>query len=276
MVAVGTGDAQQLSIWRIGLMGLGGTENCVTSPCSYVGTAGWSVPGPLADQFGNGSSHLERYASRLNAVEINSSFYRPHRRATYERWAASVPDGFRFAVKLPRTITHEHRLSDCDDLLGLFAQEVCGLGIKRGPILVQLPPSLALNGAVARRFFVQAHTILRGAIVCEPRHESWFSEGASALLAEQHIARVAADPSVVPNGLQPGGWRGVSYFRLHGTPKVYRSDYAAAAIGRHAALVRDMLSAGREVWTIFDNTAAGHAPANALALVSRCASIRMT
>jgi uncharacterized protein YecE (DUF72 family) len=77
----------------------------------FVGTAGWTVPKQHLALFsaldeGAKRSHLERYASRLCCAEINSSFHRPHRRATWERWAATTPDDFRFAVKAPKAITH--------------------------------------------------------------------------------------------------------------------------------------------------------------------------
>ncbi len=85
-----------------------------------IGTAGWSVPALYAEEMPRGGSHLERYARRLNAVEINSSFYRPHQRKTYERWAQSTPADFRFSVKVPKAITHEARLADCDPLLIVF------------------------------------------------------------------------------------------------------------------------------------------------------------
>ena len=99
-----------------------------------------------------GGSHLERYARHLNAVEINSSFYRPHRRTTYQRWAQSVPDDFRFSVKLPKTITHEAGLTDCGALLDRFVDEVTGLGDKLAVLLVQLPPKSALSKRIANRF----------------------------------------------------------------------------------------------------------------------------
>ncbi len=92
-------------------------------PRILIGTAGWSLPGTQRDRFAEGPSLLARYATRLDAVEINSSFYRPHRPATYARWAQSVPDGFRFAVKLPKTITHERRLSDAEGRLDGFLHE---------------------------------------------------------------------------------------------------------------------------------------------------------
>jgi uncharacterized protein YecE (DUF72 family) len=107
-----------------------------------VGTAGWSVPSRYAAEIPPGGSHLERYARRLNAVEINSAFHRPHQRKTYERWARSAPAGFRFSVKLPKVMTHEQRLADCGELLDRFVAEVAGLGDKLGVLLVQLPPNL--------------------------------------------------------------------------------------------------------------------------------------
>ena len=95
---------------------------------------------------------MQRYAARFNAVEINSSFYRPHQTATYSRWAASVPEHFRFSVKLPKTITHQQRLAGCAGLLDDFLAQAGGLGEKLGCLLVQLPPSLAFDTAVAQEF----------------------------------------------------------------------------------------------------------------------------
>jgi uncharacterized protein YecE (DUF72 family) len=220
----------------------------------------------MQGDFPGDGSHLERYATRFNAVEINSSFYRPHRRATYARWAASVPAGFRFAVKLPKAITHERRLADCDDLLARFAGEIAGLEDKRGPVLVQMPPSLVFDAPLADTFFAHACAIIGGTIACEPRHPSWFAASADDLLKTHRIARVAADPARVPLAAEPGGWPGLRYTRLHGSPRLYRSDYDAAAISRHAALARQ---AGVETWTIYDNTAAGAALPNALAMRDR-------
>ena len=117
----------------------------------YVGTAGWSLGRPHAELFPRQGSHLVRYASQLNAVEINSSFYRPHRHSTYERWAGSVPSDFRFSVKVPKTITHERRLVDCDDHLSRFLAEVEGLGEKLGTLLVQLPPSFQFDQSITAR-----------------------------------------------------------------------------------------------------------------------------
>lgn len=101
-----------------------------------VGIAGWSIPAVLADRFPAEGTSLERYAAGFGCAEINSCFHRSHRPATYERWAQSVPDDFRFAAKLAKTITHKQKLVDSDDLLRGFIEEVGGLGEKLGVILV--------------------------------------------------------------------------------------------------------------------------------------------
>ncbi len=239
-----------------------------------VGVAGWSVPGALNDRFPAGGSHLERYAARFDAVEINSSFYRPHRRATYARWAASVPAGFRFAVKLSKAITHVRRFADCADLLARFAGEVDGLGAKRGPVLVQLPPSFAFAADLASGFFEQLGSIVGGPLVCEPRHASWFGAEADAILRQHRVGRVAADPAPVAGAASTGGWEGLAYLRLHGSPRIYWSAYDKLAIENHARLVEESAARGAEVWAIYDNTAAGAAPVDAMSLLARLTAKR--
>ncbi|MEO7691174.1 MAG: DUF72 domain-containing protein [Sphingomonas sp.] len=241
----------------------------MTTGTIRTGIAGWSIGSALAAQFPGSGSHLSRYAARLNAAEINSSFHRPHRRATYEKWAGSVPPDFCFAVKLPKTITHKQRLVDCDDLLARFAEESGGLGEKRGPILAQLPPSFAFAGDIASRFLTAFETIVGGPMVLEPRHASWFEAGVEALLVHHRVARVAADPAPHPGAGKPGGWTRIAYFRLHGSPRVYWSTYAADAIEAQARHVKALDDGGAEVWTIYDNTASGAALANALELDDR-------
>jgi uncharacterized protein YecE (DUF72 family) len=107
----------------------------------YIGTTAWAIPKAYQDAFLNEGSHLVRYANRFDGVEINSSFYRPHRLSTYPRWADDVPDHFRFAVKMPKTITHEGRLHNVAEPLLRFVGEITGLGNKLGPVLIQLPPA---------------------------------------------------------------------------------------------------------------------------------------
>lgn len=234
-----------------------------------VGTAGWSLPRASRQRFAAdpGRSLLERYALQLPAVEINSSFYRPHQRSTYARWAAATPPGFRFCVKLPQAVTHRARLADCAPLLKEFLGQVGGLGGRLGCLLVQLPPSLALDAPIANGFFRTLRR-LHGTvgIAVEPRHGSWFTPEGDALLARWQAARVLADPVLHGPGAAPGGWPGLVYCRLHGTPRRYYSAYGAPLIQALAARLVLASSDADAVWCIFDNTASGAATANALDL----------
>lgn len=229
---------------------------------ALIGTAGWAIPAAEAAAFPCEGTQLARYAAVMDAVEINSSFHRPHRPQTYERWAASTPAGFRFSVKLPRQISHEARLVDCGEALARFADQAGALGERWAVLLVQLPPSLAFEAAVAARFFESARAACPAALVCEPRHASWFTDAADRLLRDCGVARVAADPAKLPGAEGPGGHPGIAYFRWHGSPRIYRSDYGEDWI---AAQARRLLALGDEVqrWCIFDNTAAGAALKNA-------------
>lgn len=231
---------------------------------SLIGTAGWGIPGRYKADFSQSGSHLERYAKRFPVVEIDTSFYKPHRRQTYERWASSVPEHFRFAVKAPKTMTHEHRLADCEALAEDFLGQVEGLGAKLSVLLVQLPPSLPFEPEVAGGFFDMLGKLTEARLACEPRHPNWFGAEADTLLAGGRIARVAADPVPVPEAALPGGWSGLAYFRWHGAPRVYYSDYDAETLDRFGRQVKAAADAGAEVWGIFDNTANGHALGNAL------------
>jgi uncharacterized protein YecE (DUF72 family) len=168
----------------------------------YVGCATWAIGSANEQLLPPGPSNLARYARALTAAEVNSSFHRSHRHATWGRWARSVGPSFRFAVKLPKQITHERRLRDV-------------------------------------------------------------SEPLAAFLAARRVARVAADPAVVPCAAEPGGWDGLRYFRLHGSPVTYRSPYPPEFLDRVAAQLRP------GDWCIFDNTASGAALPNALQLLAR-------
>lgn len=228
-----------------------------------VGTAGWSIPRAIAADFPHDGTTLQRYAARFSAVEINSSFHRPHRRATWQRWSDNVPDDFRFSVKLPKTITHQARLVDCGEPLGEFLDQAHGLGGKLAVLLVQLPPKLEFEPAVAAAFFTELKARSSALVACEPRNASWFTDSADRDLRKLKVARVAADPALSDVASRPGGWPGVAYWRLHGSPVMYRSSYRdrlaqiAQRIGASSASHR---------WCMFDNTASSAAAGDALAL----------
>jgi uncharacterized protein YecE (DUF72 family) len=231
-----------------------------------VGTAGWAVPRTVRDRFGEGGTVLQRYATRFSCVEINSSFYRPHRPSTYARWADSVPDDFRFALKVPKEITHTRRFVDYAEPLDRFLHESAHLGEKRGVLLVQLPPSFAYDERLAGAFFAAFRERYDGPLACEPRHPTWFSPEAGAALSAFRVARVAADPAVVPEAGDAGGWNGFVYLRLHGSPRVYYSSYDDAALDATAKRLR---ATTIPTWCIFDNTAMDAAAENALDVEGR-------
>lgn len=234
----------------------------------YIGTADWNVPGIHARHFDTEGSHLVRYARKLNCAEINSCFYREHKPETYSRWAASVPAGFRFAVKAPRIITHEGELRvQGQDAMKRFLQQTSALGEKRGPVFLQLPPRLAFDKATATAFFDMFRGLNKGPAVLEPRHVSWFGAEPDLILQEFHIARVAADPALAPQAARPAGWPGLVYFRLHGSPRRYYSAYSQDFLARLAEEVSRFSNA--TTWCIFDNTASGAALANAMDLIPR-------
>lgn len=233
------------------------------APRRLIGCAGWSIPKEAAAAFPEGGSHLERYAAVFPAVEINSSFYRPHRPETYARWAASVPDAFRFSIKLPRAITHDAKLANVDEQLDRFVREAGELGPKLGCVLVQLPPGGVFDAAVAADFLPRLRERFPCMLAWEARHPTWFGEAATDLLRAHGVTRVEADP---PAG-QPGPHvptADAAYLRLHGTPHVYYSRYGDDFLREVAARIDRILARGDDVWCIFDNTAAGAAVPNAL------------
>ena len=169
-----------------------------------IGTAGWGIPRASAPSLDSTGTALQRYASALDCVEINSSFYRPHRRATYERCTASTPRSFRFSVKMPKAITHESRLQLVDwDVVDRFLDEVSGLGSKLGVLLLQMPKSLEFDAHVVDDFLLTLRERWAGRVVCEPRHASWFARPAERLIDRHSIGRVAADPAVMPSAAIP-------------------------------------------------------------------------
>lgn len=239
-------------------------------PCPHlIGCAGWSIPREAGAAFPEAGSQLERYAAVFPMVEINSSFYRPHRPQTYARWAESVPPGFRFAVKVPRAITHDAQLRDIDAPLARFAAEAGALRDKLGCLLVQFPPKFGFHDETVRDFFLRLQQTFGCMIACEGRHPSWFSDTATELLRERGVTRVIADPAAGQSGPHVPTANAV-YMRLHGAPRIYYSSYSDAYLAELVGELEEYKAAGRAVWCVFDNTAAGAAVPNALEVLRAC------
>jgi uncharacterized protein YecE (DUF72 family) len=137
-------------------------------------------------------------------------------------------------------------------------------------VLVQLPPGLAYDPRTVESFFGALRARYRGAVVCEPRHPTWFTGAADRRLEAHGVGRVAADPSCGEGGDEPSGSDRIAYFRLHGSPVMYHSSYSDAALAQFAERMRT-LAERSPVWCVFDNTARGAATINGLDLQRRLA-----
>lgn len=180
-----------------------------------------------------------------------------------------MPGDFRFAVKMPKAISHERALTRSRAPLERFLAELAGLAEKLGVLLLQLPPSHAFDARRVGRFFELLRARHDGPVVCEPRHQTWTSDAASRLLVKFRVGRVAADPPRAAGLESPGGWPGIVYYRWHGSPRPYFSSYAAEQLDDLAVQLQ---GAGVPAWCIFDNTGSGSAAANALDLRARVRS----
>lgn len=241
------------------------------------------------------ADELAYAAERLTSIEVNGSFYSLQRPANWARWRDASPDGFLYAVKGPRFVTHIKRLGDIDaPLANFFASGVLDLGAKLGPILWQLPPTLQFDEALLDAFLGQLprsradaaalasrhdermegrssfpvgfDAPLRYAV--EVRHPSFETDAWRRVLERHHVASVTADTA----GKYPRiDWTTAdfAYARLHGEEELYASGYDDASLDRWATWCRAHLDAGRDVYVYFDNDIKVRAPFDAMALIAR-------
>lgn len=245
------------------------SEACGRQSTVLIGCAGWGLSSANKHLFPEMGSHLESYAAILPCVEINTSFYRLHRPETYARWRDSVPDSFRFSVKLLRTITHFKRLQDCKADLAEFLETVSPLEKKWGCLLVQFPPGFQFPGTRAKEFFSLLRELVKTDIVCEPRHPSWFQEDIYKWMNKLDISYVDADPPVAGFNKSINQAQETQYIRLHGSPLIYQSAYSEDYLDQLACTLKMNYASGVRSWCIFDNTASGAAIDNAVSLLRR-------
>ena len=237
-----------------------------------VGTSGWSYPhwrGVLYPPEAKPADYLAHYARIFRTVELNSSFYHMPRPETFRKQAAQTPDGFLFAVKAHRSITHELRLRSAETRWEEFVSSAAQLGQKLGPILLQLPPSFRADLALLEEFLA-AHAADPGRrplrLAFEFRHGSWFESEAVERLLEAGAAPVIADSSRYPRApLAPQG--AFVYLRFHGPEAMFSSSYSDDQLREWAGHIRGWLGEGRDVYAYFNNDAAGCAVRNALRLI---------
>lgn len=230
-----------------------------------VGTSGWTY-GHWRGRFYPpelpGSRWLDHYAAHFDTVECNATFYRLPVAKTFENWRERTPEGFLWAVKASRLITHVRRLRDVEEPLQVFFSRVVLLGEKLGPVLFQLPPSLRYDGALFSDFAPLLAPLPMAAI--EVRHTSWITDRFFDQLQSHRLAFCISDTA----GRYPyheAVTADFVYIRLHGSQKLYASSYTDAELALWAGKIRTW---NRTTFIYFDNDFEGHAVSNALQLKS--------
>ena len=237
----------------------------------YIGTSGWSYPHWAKGLFypeglkpGLWLPFLARY---FNTVEVNVSFYRLPKPEMISRWREVTPGRFRFAVKLWRRITHEKRLRNCARELQEFFGVAGEFGTKRGPVLVQLPPSLKVDAELLDGFLADLRRITgkqRWRVAVEFRHLSWLCAPVYDLLNRHKAALCLAD---MPNcAITEPNDAPFVYLRRHGPGGKYRGLYGEKHIQTDAERIHTWLKDGRDVFVYYNNDIGGYAVANAFQL----------
>ena len=236
----------------------------------HVGTSGWSYdhwadvlypPGaPPRDRLGH-------YTRAFGTVELNASFYRWPRLATFRGWRRRLPDGFQLSVKAPRGLTHAKRLYAPETWIERIAAGWHELADRRAVLLVQLAPTQERDEARLGYFLERLPPWIRTAV--ELRHPSWHDEQVYALLEHHGAAYCVMSGAHLPCVLRATA--SFVYVRLHGPDHehLYGGSYSDADLGWWADRIREWDAAGRDVFAYFNNDGHGHAVRNALALRAR-------
>ncbi|RYZ20028.1 MAG: DUF72 domain-containing protein [Chitinophagaceae bacterium] len=202
-----------------------------------------------------GASRLTYYASLFSSLEVNATFYKLPKGATVRKWSESVPDGFRFTFKVPKTVTHAKGFQFASEDIERFAEVVAEAGDKRGCLLLQLPPS-------AKR---ERHEELEGVLqslseeapgwtlAVELRDNSWYERSVYRLL--QHYQAVLVSHDMPASATPPVQLSERSvYLRYHGPEGGYRGSYPDEFLAGEADRIAGWLKDGREVYAYFNNT----------------------
>jgi uncharacterized protein YecE (DUF72 family) len=208
---------------------------------------------------------LPAYAEHVDTVEVNTTFYRLPKRETVERWAQESPDGFSFAVKVSRYVTHVKRLREAAQHLELLLARIEPLIVagKLGPLLWQLPPTFKRSDQRLAEALKRLPRTLRHAF--EFRHESWFAEPVMELLRAHEVALVIADRPEIQSFQTRELTTDFAFVRLHWGSRGRRGNYSPGEIAEWATAIREW-AADADVYVYFNNDWEGFAPANALAL----------
>jgi uncharacterized protein YecE (DUF72 family) len=225
-----------------------------TSGFSYTAWRGTFYPDKLPE-----AQMLGYYAGRLDAVEINNTFYRMPTPEQLERWAAETPAGFRFALKSPRQITHVKKLAEVADSIDRLSAAAATLRERLGPILFQLPPFLKKDLPRLEAFLATLPPAVKAAV--EFRHESWFTDDVYAALKARNAALCVADSEELSTPFEAtANW---GYLRLR------RQDYDDAALAAWGDRLRGQPLGDTYVFFKHEDEGRGAALATAFAKLMR-------
>lgn len=238
----------------------------------FIGTSGWSYPhwrGRFYPRELRQGDWLRFYSGHFPTVEINATFYRIPSEAAVERWQSLAPEGFVYAVKASRYISHVLRLKDCAPHVDRFLERIDGLGRHLGPILYQLPPRWQADPPRLADFAASLPRNSRS--VLEFRDKSWFSAQVRQILEDHGLAFCIHDL----RGVDCPRWvtGDFAYFRFHGSHRTHDGGYAAAEIEAAGAEIEGLLARDRDVYAYFNNDARGNAVRDADELRRRLADV---
>lgn len=240
----------------------------------YVGTSGWVYPHwqnvfypPKLAR----SKWLEFYTDHFPSVELNYSFYRLPSERSFSNWRDTSPDGFRFAVKVSRFITHIKRLKDIAEPLEIFISRARNLSEKLGPLLYQLPPNMYRNDELLERFLAILPHEFRHVI--EFRHETWFDEKVFDILLRHNIGFCILDiPDLHCPLLATSDF---AYFRFHGSSMLYLSSYSDDELDKWVKRIILLAEDLNAIYIYFNNDAGGFAVSNAQTLYSKLSKMHL-
>jgi len=272
---------------RIGAGAAGGHRKAVSAPGDQaskkkdgrlrIGTSGWNYgdwKGIFYPEDLRSKDYLACYARHFSTTEVNYSFYHLPRPSTYLNWAVQTPEGFVFAVKASRVITHIRRLNEAEEEWSNFLTNASELGEKLGPVLLQFPPSFKADGKRLRNFLALTARLELPrpvALAFEFRHASWFDPEVCETLRRAKAALVVAQSERYPQA-PAVPTAAFMYLRFHGPGQLFASSYSDEELREWSRRIRGWLAAGKDVYAYFNNDFQGHAIANARTLERMCTS----
>src|SRR5205809_8001888 len=234
---------------------------------AYIGTSGWNYKSWRDGFYGDTPQKqwLRFCAERFTAIEVNGTFYRLQEKSTFRKWRDQTPDGFAFAIKGHRYVTHNKKLLDVEDPVIHCRESASPLGKRLAAVVWQLPASLKKDIERLEKFVKNLSRWKSTRHAIEFRHKSWFDGKVKKCLSDHAVAVCMSDAPDWPM------WEEVTtdlvYIRLHGHTRKYASSYSKHSLRKWAARIRGWLDENRAVHVYFDNDAEGAAPQNAVTLL---------